>query len=319
MTPENFAVFTQILQHIARYFKWIVCASVALMLLSGVYRVESNEAAFVLRFGRLVGNTGAEQIKHPGIHFAFPFFIDEVVKIPVETVHEKEVLTHYGTSRGAIPADIEKSGYLLTGDNNLVLIRLTVKYKIKNAIHYRLYSCDVEKAIDGVLSAELTRAIMQVDIDSVLTSRKAKLSAEMEANSQILLDELKTGVLITDIELTEIVPSQEVKPYFEEVITASVNRETAIQHARERANYYATRAESESKALKQTAISDRALKLTKTHDYMAEFNGVYDQYVQDPQVVMNGTFRQRVTGILAKMGGSVIVPEGGRVPLIVLP
>ena len=319
MTSESFAVFTQILEHIVRYFKWIVLVSVVLMLLSGVYRVESNEVAFVLRFGRLVGNTNAEQTKQPGIHFAFPFFIDEVVKIPVEMVHEKEVLTHYGANRGAISANIEESGYLLTGDNNVVLIRLTVKYKIKNAAHYKLYSCDVEKSIDGILSAELTRAIMQVDIDSVLTSKKAVLSAEMERNSQVLLDELKTGILITDIELTEIVPSLEVKPYFEEVITASVNKETAIQHARERANYYVTRAESESKALKQTAISERAQVLTRTHDYMAEFNGAYDQYVRDSRVVMNGTFRQRVNGILAKMGGSVIVPEGGRVPLIVLP
>lgn len=319
MTSESFAVFTQILEHIVRYFKWIVCVSVVLMFLSGVYRVESNEVAFVLRFGRLVGSSDAEQIRQPGIHFAFPFFVDEVIKIPVETVHEKEVLTHYGTNKGAISANIEESGYLLTGDNNLVLIRFTVKYKINNPAYYKLYNYDVEKAIDGILSAELTRAITQVDIDSVLTSKKAELSAEMERNSQSLLDKLKMGVLITDIELTEIVPSQEVKPYFEEVVTASVNKETAIQHARERANYYVTRAESESKALKQTAISDRASKLAKTHDYMAEFNGVYDQYVQDPRVVMNGSFRQRVNGIFAKMGGSVVVPEDGRTPLIVLP
>lgn len=96
MDGKSFEIFTQTLSYIIKYFKWVVTGAVVLILLSGIYRVESNEAAVVLRFGRLVGNTGEQQVKQPGLHFSLPFFIDEVIKIPVQTVHEKEITTHYG-------------------------------------------------------------------------------------------------------------------------------------------------------------------------------------------------------------------------------
>ena len=95
MTHKSFQVFAQIIEHIIKYFKWVVLFAAVLIVLSGIYRVQSNEAAVVLRFGRLTGNTLAEQIKNPGLHFALPFFIDEVIKIPVQTMHERDIITHY--------------------------------------------------------------------------------------------------------------------------------------------------------------------------------------------------------------------------------
>ena len=322
MNTISFRVFTQIIEYIIKYFKWVVVFAASLILLSGIYLVDSNEVAVVLRFGRLTG-TGMEgirraQIKNPGLHFALPFFIDEVIKIPVQTMHERDILTHYIVWGGRILADVQSNGYLLTGDNNVVLIRATVLYRITDPVQYAIFNRDTGTVIDGVTSAELTRIVTQTDIDSVLTRGRAELSSAVLLNTQRRLDELNIGVSIASVELIGIVPPMETLQYFDDVRSAAVHKETLVQRAQESASALILNAQALSSVYTQTAISDQHLRLSEVHDIMAEFNGIFDLYVTNPQLIMAGVFRERLGAIIAKTGGSIIVPEGSDLPNILL-
>jgi membrane protease subunit HflK len=319
MNSKSFQAFTQILHYIIKYFKWIVIFAVILMALSGIYRVQGNEAAVVLRFGKLTGNTPEKQIKKPGLHFALPFFADEVVKIPVRTIHERNIATHFGSANGSIDKDLEKNGYLLTGDNNVVLINVKLKYQIKEPAHYILSASDPGKIIDGVVSGEMTSAITHRDIDSVLTSGRAEMILLLLRNAQLIADELKLGISITDVELTGIMPPAETIRYFEEVRNAAVTKQTVIQQALQRSSLQILNAQAQSSTAKQSAITAQNAKLIKAHDEMAEFYGLYGQYEKNPQIIMAGTFRQRAAAVFAKTGASIVVPSGSSAPLIVLP
>ena len=319
MNTKVFKAFTQVIENIIKYFKWVVLFSAVLIALSGIYRVQSNEAAVVLRFGRLTGNTYEKQIKKPGLHFALPFFIDEIIKIPVQTMHEIDCFTHFGESRNWIYSDVETNAYLLTGDSNVVQIRAKVMYQIQNAVHYALYSGDAASVIDGVVSGELTRLVTHMDIDTVLTSGRAHLLTELTRNTQFILDELQTGAAIANIELTEIVPPLETIRVFERVRNAAINKETSINRAREAASTLLLNAQAEAGAVKQTAITEQNARLTKVYGEIAEFNGIYDQYVINPQIILAGNFRERVGRIIAQSGGSIIVPDGVESPVILLP
>jgi len=317
MKNRSFQSFTQILEYIIKYFKFIVIFAVILVVVSGIYVVDSGEVAVVLRFGRLVGSTPQEQIREPGLHFALPFFIDEIVRIPVHTVHEREVTTHF-VSRHIYP-NVEWNGYLLTGDNNIVLIRATVRYQISNAAQYTLFNSDVGSMIDGIVSGELTRTVANMDIDTVLTTGRAELALEILNNSQVILDAIEIGVAITSVDLTDILPPWETLFYFEDVRSAAVEMETSIQQAREQAQVQILSAQAEATAARQTSISEQAVRLTSAHNVMAEFNGLYDQFVIDPEIIMAGTFRQRIGAILAQSGGTIIIPDESTPPTIILP
>jgi len=317
MTKKTFQAFTQVLGYFIKYFRWVVAAAAVLIALSGIYRVESYEAAIVLRHGRLVGRTPAEQVRGPGLHFALPFFIDEVIRVPVHTVHEWTVTTHFGTGR--IFPSVEMSGYLLSGDNNIVLIRANIRYQISNPVQYALFNLYPLGIIDGIISGELTQAVAGMDIDFVLTRGRAELANAIMWNSQRIMDDLQIGVAIIGVELTEIIPPNETAIYFERVASAAITKETGIQHAREQAAAQILRAEAASSALTQTAILQQAARLSRVHNVMAEFNGLYDQFTRNPEVIRAGTFRARAAAVLAQAGNTIIVPDGGEAPLIVLP
>ena len=114
--------------------------------------------AVVLRFGRLVGDTREEQVHQPGLLLAFPYVIDEVVKVPVGRIPSSTskggvsvvmIITVFSStefSRAAslrknsytdpTYADIESTGYLITGDENILHVDATVKYKITDPVEY---------------------------------------------------------------------------------------------------------------------------------------------------------------------------------------
>jgi membrane protease subunit HflK len=319
MKNKIFIVFTQIMEYIIKYFKLTVCFAAILIVLSGVYRVESSQAAVVLRFGRLIGNSPEKQIKKPGLHFALPFFIDEVIKIPVHTVQEIEITTHFKPDGSAASPDIEKNGYVLTGDKNIVLVKAKIKYQVNDALRYTLFNNDVEKTLDGIISGELNRIASHSNVDSILTSGRADLSLDVMCNSQNIIDALKLGILISGVELTEITAPAETIRYFEEVRNAAIYKATVYQQAREYASNRILGAEAAANLLKQTAISEQSARLIKARGEMAEFNGLYDQYTRNPQIIMNGTFRQRVGAVLKKAGKAIVLPAGTEAPAFLLP
>jgi membrane protease subunit HflK len=314
-----FYAFTQVMEYIIRYFKLTVCFAAILIVLSGVYRVESNQAAFVLRFGKLLGDLPEQRIKKPGLHFALPFFIDKVVKIPVYTIQEREIITHYKPAGSLVSVNVDDNGYVLTGDKNIVLIMAKIKYQIDDAVRFSLFSNDAGKMIDGIISEELTCIAAHSQVDSILTSGRAQLSSDVMRNSQRIIDTLKLGILISSVELTEITVPADTIRHFEEVRNAAIFKVTSTQRAQDYAMTRILGAQATARSLKQTAVSEQAARLTKARGEMAEFNGLYDQYARNPQIIVSGTFRQRVGAVLKKAGKSIVVPAGTETPTFFLP
>jgi membrane protease subunit HflK len=318
MKNRVFNVFSQIMEYIIKYFKLTVCFALVLIALSGVYRVESSQSAVVLRFGRLLGATPEKQIKKPGLHYALPFFIDKVIKIPVYAVQEREITTHYKPGGSVVSPNIEENGYVITGDKNIVLIKAKVKYQINDAVRFTLFNSDAALMLDGILSAELTSIAAHSNVDTILTSGRAQLSLDVMRNSQEIIDSLGLGALLSNVELTEITAPAETIRYFEEVRNASVFKATSFQRAQEYASTRILGAQAAAGMLKQTAASQQAEKLSKAVSEMAQFNGLYEQYSRNPQVIMSGTFRQRAGAVLQKAGKSIVVPPSNETPVFLL-
>jgi membrane protease subunit HflK len=282
-----------------------------------IYRVESDEIALVLRFGRLQGLNPAEQIKPPGLHLAFPYIIDEVVKVPVGKIQQVVVTTHY-TTGSIVNTDIERSGYLITGDNNIVLIEMVVKYRIGDPINYVLCHKNAEQAIDGVVSGLLRKYVSRMSVDTLLTTGKIQLAEDTKYGAQKILDVLKTGVVLTNVELTRVTPPEEVMPDFNAVTAAAIQKETLIQTANGHRVNILPAAQSQAQHLTENAKTQQNEALAAARMDIAIFGGLYAQYTQNPHSVNEGILRSRVNALLSKMQ-VVIVRDGESPPRILLP
>ena len=123
MKKKKNSLFADILQTVTRYLLVLVAAVVIMICLSGIRVVKSGEVAMILRFGKLVGNTYEEQVHEPGLLFAFPYIIDEVITVPTGNVMEQVVTTHY--TSGPMTS-LRNNGYVITGDQNIAIISASV-------------------------------------------------------------------------------------------------------------------------------------------------------------------------------------------------
>ena len=124
------------------------------VLFSGVFFVRENEEAMLFRFGRLRRKGGSEILKSGKSYWAWPYPIDRVKRVPVQsslTLETKELFwpiidpnridspkapTDPGTMDLALRPG--EGGYLLTGDANIMQMRWSITYRVSNAKKYYL-------------------------------------------------------------------------------------------------------------------------------------------------------------------------------------
>jgi modulator of FtsH protease HflK len=297
--------------------RWALPLLTIALLCTGIFRVNSDEVALILRMGKLVGHTAGEQILQPGLHFALPYVIDEVVKVPTGKIQEITVTTHT-TQKVSVVSAVTENGYLLTGDNNIIMIEAAVKYRIDDPVAYALENADPKELIGSVVSGELLRQTSVMDVDSVLTTGKATLAEETKSAAQQYLDDADCGVTLTSLELTGIGPPDEVIADFEAVNTASVRKETLIQSANEYRESVIPAAQAQAQQNIDAAAGAQDTNTAQAYSDTAVFNGLLEQYRLSPETVTESYFRRQIAAVLARMQ-IYVIPEGENSPTVILP
>ena len=232
--------------------KVIMVLLVFLFAISGVFRVQPDEEAMVLQFGRFSGE-GESRVLHPGLHFAFPEPISEVIRIPVQRVQTLDVESfwYFETEQEKLarnnpqmvvtgPLNPLRDGYCLTRndtetglagtDYNIVHSRWTVTYKIKSPVDFfesmyiRLRNPGedfleaaaetVTPMLNSLASNAVVATMVKYSIDDAVRS-KADIAVEVKNTLQRKLDEIGSGIIIDAVRADRIVWPRQVDEAFQ--------------------------------------------------------------------------------------------------------
>ena len=148
-----------------------------LYLISGITIIKSDEVAVVLRWGKLVGATPALQAHGPGLLFAFPRPMDQVVRVQVKRVREISVDTLTGAAGGgddddAVPTSAATlnpltQGYALTGDQNIVHLAMVARYRVRDRAEWAFYGAKSDDALRVEVTAAMVRSLGEMGVDRV--------------------------------------------------------------------------------------------------------------------------------------------------------
>ena len=309
MKKKN-AVFEDIITTVSRYFVVLVVIVIVCIALSGIRFVKSGEVAIVLRFGKLVGETPEEQVHEPGILFAFPYIIDEVVTVQTGSVMERTVTTHY--TEGAMTT-INNNGYVVTGDNNIALMKVSVKYTITDPVNYALHIKDVDKIIDACVSNAMLERAACTEFDTILTSGKEKYSQQVRNVAQQSLDNNSVGVTLSTVELTTVAPPQEVKAVYDSVNAATVDAEKILKEANQYKEQTLIEASASAEKLISAANTDYSQKTSMANGDLTEFWGTLEEYEQSyasRAVVRTRIRNEKLSKAIGKIGKVIAVKDG---------
>ncbi|MBO5221277.1 MAG: protease modulator HflK [Clostridia bacterium] len=296
-----------ILTTVSRCFVVLIIIVLLCIAFSGVRIVKSGEVAMVLRFGKIVGDTPEEQIHNPGLLLCFPYFIDEVVTVPVGSVIQQTVTTHY--TDGTIDK-WSNSGYVITGDQNIALISASVKYIISDPVAYALYVNEVSSVIDACVSNAMLEKAAITPVDDILTSGKETYAADVIRESQRKLDEAGMGVSLQALELTNVSMPEEVRDVYENVNAATVEASTLLEGAQQYYNTVIPYAESVASSVISTANSSYATAVSGAKSDLSEFWGILEEYNAAPASVKARIYNEKMAKALAVIGQVRLVDDG---------
>jgi membrane protease subunit HflK len=262
--------------------------------------------AVVLRFGKLVGDSYEEQIHEPGLLFAFPYFIDEVITIPSGNVIEQSVTTHY--TSGAI--DATKGGYLITGDQNIAVISASVKYVISDPVAYALHVKSIPDTINAFVSTAMVNEAAGMTADTLLTSGKDAFAKAVMERAQAKLSLVEAGVTIGTLELTTVAMPSEVRDTYEMVTSAMVSANTQIEQAKQYRENLLPQAKAQADTLISNANAAYSGAVAAANADLAEFWGVLEEYKVNPDVVRTRIYSAKVSETIAKIGKVYVVQDG---------
>lgn len=285
------------------FYKIILGIFLFLWLVSGFYQVQPSEQGVVLRLGKYVETTDA------GLHYHLPYPIESVyiVDISKERSINLGVTDNEYNSRNSLNALTES--HMLTGDENIVDINLTVVWNIKNAQNYLFKTRTPESTVRVAAQSVLREIIGQSKMEDVITGDRNKIENDTKKELQGLLDSFETGVNIVRVKLQKADPPKQVVDAFNEVQRAKTDAERFKNEAEAYANEVLPKAEGEAIKRTQEAEAYKQAAINKAEGEAKRFTSVYDAYKNGRLVTAKRLYLETMEDILKKSKTVVMEPS----------
>jgi len=281
----------------------VVSGALLLWLLSGVYLVPTDQQAVVTRFGAVV-----DARVLPGVHYALPWPVDSVTRLKVQQLQRLVI--------GGEPADMvlgrtePLAAQFLTGDQNIIQLRVAVQYSVGVPTDYLFSSVDVAATTGAAVEAELARQIGRTEVDAILTTQKLAIQDAVLAASQKRLNEYRNGVKLSTVNIESVTAPPEAAEAFRDVASARADTARIVSQAQSYANDLLPRARGEARQLTEAAEAYRSSKINEAGGDAARFSAVAREYAKAPEVTSERIYIEALEQILPKIRKLIVDPNG---------
>jgi membrane protease subunit HflK len=245
-------------------------------LASGFYIVQPAERGVVLRFGAYT------EMTEPGLHWKIPYPVEEVELVNVDEISS---FTHKAA--------------MLTQDENIVDVELTVQYRKQDAADFKFQDQTPEKTLRDATETVVRKTIGGSKLDYILTEGRSAVALTIKERVQLLMDQYKTGLLVTSVNMQPAKPPEQVKDAFDDAIKAREDKERLENKAEAYANEILPRARGEAARMEADAKAYRDRVIASAEGEASRFVAVLREYEKAPQVTRERLYLETMENVLA--------------------
>ncbi len=280
--------------------RWAGIALAAWILLNSFVLITEQQRGVVLRFGQF------HRVMQPGPNFKLPWPMERVIKVAA---------TQIKTFDNTVP--------VLTADENIVQVQINVQYRVGDAQRYLFGTRDADEVLRQAALSSVREQVGRSTLDTVLGARNA-LAVSARENLQRSLDAYRTGLVVTELNLPNARPPEEVKPAFDDVNSAQQDKDRLISEAQAYAAKVVPEARGTASRTRTVAEGYKTAEVARATGDAERFTLLVEQYKLAPEVTRKRLWLETVQEVLAQnrkvVGGDgrqlIYVPmrEGGNVP-----
>ena len=284
----------------------IILVIAAIWLLTGFYRVATDEQGVVLTFGAWNGETKAS-----GLHYHLPSPIQSVLTPKVTRIQRTEVgFRGAGDSaQNRSVRDVDEESLMLTGDENIVDIDFVVQWRIREAGPFLFNIQNPEITVKAAAESAMREVVGQTPIQRVLAEGRVQVEQESQGLLQKILDDYGSGILITEVKLQKVDPPGAVIDSFRDVQRARADLERQRNEAEAYSNDIIPRARGEAEQMKQAAAAYKEQVVRTAEGDASRFLAIYEEYRLAPDITKRRIYLETMETVLGDMN-KIIIDNG---------
>ena len=256
----------------------------------GIYVLDEQERGVVLRFGQY------HDTIMPGFNWQ-PAMIDTVF---VDNVTQER---QYSPALG--------QNLMLTRDENIVDVPLTVQYNIRDIKDYYLNISDPDATLEQATDSAVRHVVGSADLNNVISAGRELLREEVEVRLQTYLDNYGTGIHVIDVTMQEARPPEAVKQAFDDVIAASADKERLINEAQAYRNQILPQARGEAQRAIENANGYQGELIARAEGEADRFKQLLVEYSLAPEVTRERLYLDTVETVMSNANKVLVDVEGG--------
>jgi membrane protease subunit HflK len=192
----------------------LIAGVVALVWLgSGVFIVQEGQQAVVTSFGRYAYTVDA------GIQWRFPYPFQGHETVPVTQLRSVEM-----GRNTPVPATGLRDSSMLTQDENIIDIRFTVQYRLKDARAFLFENRNPDEAVVQASESAVREIVGRSKVDSVLYEQRDALAVDLIKSVQAQLDRVNAGIQVVNVNVQNVAVPDQVVAAFNDAVKAGGGR-----------------------------------------------------------------------------------------------
>lgn len=255
--------------------RWGLAAIGLWLVFSSFVLVTEQERGVVLRFGKFA------RTMDPGPSFKLPWPIERVYKVNATQIK------NYSDS---VP--------VLTSDENIVQVEINVQYRISDPRLMLFGTRDAEEMLKQAALSSVREQVGRSTLDTVLGERNA-LAIAARVRLQKSLQNYNTGLAVTELNLPNARPPEEVKPAFDDVNSAQQDKDRLISEARAYAAKVVPEARGEASRTRTVSEGYKTASIARATGDATRFTLLLQQYRNAPDVTRKRLWLETVQKVLA--------------------
>jgi len=281
---------------------------VALWMASGFYQVQPNEVGVVTTFGAY------SRSEPPGFHYRLPSPIEAVEKVAV-TTSNRTIIGGGGTAE----TDVPQESLMLTSDENIIDLNFSVFWKVSNASRFLFTTQKPEDAVKAVAESAMREVVGKTELQPILTTGRGDVQTQTAALMQRTLDAWGAGITVTDVQISNVSPPQEVNAAFRDVLSAEQDRDSAVNEANGYRNKVVQEAKGDAARIVQEAQAYREQSVREATGDTSRFNAIYGEYRRAPDATRERLYLETMERVLQRSNKVVVSGKGLTAPVILPP
>jgi membrane protease subunit HflK len=210
-----------------------------------------------------------------------------------------------------VPATGLRDSSMLTQDENIVDIRFTVQYRLKDARAFLFENRNADEAVLQAAESAVREVVGRSKVDQVLYEQRDAIAIDLMKSVQVQLDRLKTGIVVANVNVQNVQVPEQVQAAFNDAVRAGADRDRFKNEGQAYASDEIPKARGTAARLREESEGYKSRVIAQAEGDVQRFKSVLAEYQKAPAVTRDRMYLDTMQQVFSSVSKIMVDSRSG--------